>query len=166
VKLTRAESARRYRARLRGEDVPRKKADPPDGVVWHQLSEVDQTTGIGTCSVCGPVTRTFRTGGRNRRCSKAAVDAHYRWRRGMSKEDFAALVDAQDGVCANPRCQEPATVMDHDHGSGRNRQPLCGPCNRALGHACENRERLLGLAEYLDRHLKAAGARTAIWGLY
>jgi Recombination endonuclease VII len=42
-------------------------------------------------------------------------------------------------------------VVDHSHASKCVRAPICGPCNRAIGHAKEDPARLRALADYLER---------------
>lgn len=70
---------------------------------------------------------------------------------GMTMEQFNAMVEAQGGKCANRGCASGALAVDHDHSTGRVRGLLCHRCNRALGQAQDNRKRLAGLIEYLDR---------------
>lgn len=47
-------------------------------------------------------------------------------------------------------CGDPATDTDHNHVTGKVRDVLCGPCNRAYGHAKEDPRRLRLLAEYAE----------------
>jgi hypothetical protein len=58
---------------------------------------------------------------------------------GLSREDFAALLDRQHHACAN--CERPFTrkpCVDHCHVTGLVRGLLCGGCNLALGHLEDN----------------------------
>jgi hypothetical protein len=72
----------------------------------------------------------------------------------ITPEQFDMLLEKQGGTCP---CGAEATCVDHDHGCcpgerscGRCvRGLLCGPCNRTIGHAKENPERLINLAAYL-----------------
>jgi hypothetical protein len=41
-------------------------------------------------------------------------------------------------------------VIDHNHTTGNYRGVLCNHCNKALGFARDNSERLRALASYLD----------------
>jgi hypothetical protein len=41
--------------------------------------------------------------------------------------------------------------VDHDHNTGLFRGWLCSPCNTALGHAKDSRDRLQMLINYLDK---------------
>jgi hypothetical protein len=80
-------------------------------------------------------------------------------RHGITEKDYESMWIAQQGKCANPRCDAefPLIVedyryglqVDHDHRTGRIRSLLCGGCNRALGDIDDNTERLMGLIEYL-----------------
>lgn len=73
---------------------------------------------------------------------------------GWSEERFNASLVAQGGLCA---ICENATKLhaDHDHnkpiGEGQ-RALLCQKCNRMLGLANDNIQRLIRAAEYLDNY--------------
>lgn len=71
---------------------------------------------------------------------------------GMTQADFDAMLEAQDGKCANVGCGAPATNVDHNHATDEVRGLLCWPCNIMAGHAQDSPLRLLGLAEYLKKH--------------
>jgi len=77
-------------------------------------------------------------------CSTVATarDAELRsWRRreklyGISREEFDALFDSQNGLC--PICTDSLPAVDrihvdHCHGTGRVRGLLCGRCNQGIG---------------------------------
>ncbi|WP_113701922.1 endonuclease VII domain-containing protein [Nonomuraea lactucae] len=74
---------------------------------------------------------------------------------GLRPQDFDALVEAQNGVCA--ACNEPQAQhasyldVDHCHKTGRVRGLLCRRCNKTIGLAKEDPLLLLGLAAYLRR---------------
>lgn len=66
-----------------------------------------------------------------------------RSRYGISREQYEQMLQQQQGRCAicgdapNPNGSGPSTRrlhVDHDHSTGRVRQLLCSPCNRALGY--------------------------------
>lgn len=56
------------------------------------------------------------------------------------------------GECENPGCTEVVNlVIDHDHATGAVRGRLCNACNTALGFLKEQPERMIGLAQYVER---------------
>lgn len=56
--------------------------------------------------------------------------------------------------CQNPGCTETKRLhIDHDHITGEVRGLLCSGCNTSLGHLGDDPERILGLVEYLRKHL-------------
>ena len=65
------------------------------------------------------------------------------------------MIDAQGGVCAACKTDEPVHV-DHDHKTGRVRGILCFLCNQALGNVRDEIPRLRGLIDYLYNDLVAA----------
>lgn len=82
---------------------------------------------------------------------------------GITAEEFGRMLTRQGGKCANPRCSnEPSDEarfhVDHDHACcaglktcGRCiRGLLCPTCNKALGFAGDDIDRLRGLADYLE----------------
>jgi hypothetical protein len=81
-------------------------------------------------------------------------------RHGITEKDFEAMWVAQQGKCANPRCDRefPLIVedyrrglqVDHDHKTNRIRSLLCFNCNRVLGDINDDAVRLAGLIEYLN----------------
>ena len=76
---------------------------------------------------------------------------------GITSDEYDAMVDEQDGVCAICKREMPLTV-DHDHSCcdsdascGRCvRGLLCNPCNRALGFFGDDLERLRSAVQYLS----------------
>jgi Recombination endonuclease VII len=57
--------------------------------------------------------------------------ARAKWRSltyGISPQEFQALLDQQNGMCAGG-CGRPATDLDHDHETGEFRGVLCTKCN-------------------------------------
>lgn len=82
---------------------------------------------------------------------------------GMNREEYAALVIAQDGECAICGEQETTVIrgktislaVDHDHVTGKIRGLLCINCNRALGMFKDDPKRLRKAIRYLKRDQKA-----------
>lgn len=81
---------------------------------------------------------------------------------GITPEDLAALIDAQDEGC--PVCHEPITLgvllgsssptdyaVDHDHKTGAVRGVLCRSCNIGLGNFRDSPSLLRSAARYLER---------------
>ena len=73
-------------------------------------------------------------------------------RYGLTSNDLAEMLKAQDGLCAICRSLDYPTgrlVVDHDHSDGKVRGLLCGPCNTALGLFRDSRGRLIRALRYL-----------------
>lgn len=85
---------------------------------------------------------------------------------GITLEDVRKMHENQMGLCANRACGKEIFVdanrhdkkeaknkafVDHCHATGKVRGLLCIGCNTALGHL-ENRNNLVGLAEYLHKN--------------
>lgn len=52
---------------------------------------------------------------------------------GLSRDDYATVLAAQDGACAICRGKRPYRLcVDHDHATGEVRGLLCRRCNKAL----------------------------------
>lgn len=75
----------------------------------------------------------------------------------MRKGQYAEMLAAQGGLCANRGCSNPATDVDHDHAccDGQRscgkciRGLLCSGCNAALGRIRDDLSRAQGLVAYL-----------------
>ncbi len=79
-------------------------------------------------------------------------------RYGISLEDYARMLDEQDGVCAickGVNANGTALGVDHNHalpvGQG-NRQLLCHLCNKGLGYYKDRPDLIRRAAEYLRKH--------------
>lgn len=72
---------------------------------------------------------------------------------GVTPGQYAALLDAQGGVC--DICGKApiirALCVDHDHETGKVRALLCSPCNLTLGQS-RDPEWFRSAADYLERH--------------
>lgn len=79
---------------------------------------------------------------------------------GITVDQYDAMLQAQEGVCAICRQPERAVrhgrvlllSVDHDHKTGAVRQMLCQACNRGLGFFGDDPERLVSAAHYLRMH--------------
>lgn len=81
-------------------------------------------------------------------------------RYGLTDENFIAMYDRQNGLCAI--CQEPETsviygrpktlAIDHNHESGEVRGLLCSNCNNGLGRFRDDADLLYRAAEYVKKH--------------
>lgn len=83
---------------------------------------------------------------------------------GLTLEDKRQILESQMGVCANRGCGKPLSldyknkkmgekaVVDHCHATGVIRGLLCHGCNVALGFLGEDKNRIFGLTEYIQKH--------------
>lgn len=77
---------------------------------------------------------------------------------GLTEDDYAKLLDAQDGKCAICGGDKPKNkslkrmAVDHDHTTGMVRGLLCGPCNSGLGSFGDDIDRLEAAIRYLRRY--------------
>lgn len=114
----------------------------------------------GMCSPCYQTISNKPWRARNR--TKLALGNRAR-HHGLTVAQVKAAWLAQDGKCANPRCEAVFDIehpdhrngmqIDHDHVTNLFRGLLCKPCNSTLGHAGDDVARLLGLVEYLGAPL-------------
>jgi hypothetical protein len=76
------------------------------------------------------------------------TQARYRARTkyGLTLEERNALLAQGCRIC-----RKPATAIDHDHGTGEVRGPLCDGCNRGLGIFGDDPALLSRAAAYLER---------------
>lgn len=69
----------------------------------------------------------------------------------LSVDDYDAMLEAQNGVCAI--CKRPPLknrlAVDHEHATGLIRGLVCWSCNRGLGYWNEDIARLLSACDYL-----------------
>lgn len=85
-------------------------------------------------------------------------------RYGLSPGEYEAKLAAQGGLCAlcgrppNPDSGQADSRLhqDHDHLTGRNRDLLCGSCNRGVGLLQDDPDLLRAAATYIERHRTTA----------
>lgn len=83
-------------------------------------------------------------------------DTHYKYRFGISIEEYEQLLASQNGCCA--LCGKLETenkrrlAVDHCHATGKVRKLLCDRCNVLLGHAKDDIEILTKAISYLKEH--------------
>ena len=74
---------------------------------------------------------------------------------GLSKDDYAAMLARQGGVCAicgrSPAVQRRRLGVDHDHRTGRIRGLLCSGCNAGIAGLREDPEIFAAALRYLSR---------------
>lgn len=104
-----------------------------------------------------------REDGLNIYCVRCIRARHLLASYGLTSERYAALLDEQGGrcrVCRQPPAGGEHLHVDHDHACCPTpakscgacvRALLCGPCNKALGFALEDAQRLRALADYAER---------------
>lgn len=91
---------------------------------------------------------------------RKAMDLHLRRHFKMTQEDYEALLEKQEGLCAI--CINPETMIrngklvrlavDHCHVTGKVRGLACSNCNRALGLMGDDPALLRAAADYLERN--------------
>lgn len=80
-----------------------------------------------------------------------------RRRYGVEPQEFAAMLDEQDGACAicgqphDPAVRARALRVDHDHATDAIRGLLCDGCNRGVGFLGDTLDRLRAAVAYLER---------------
>jgi len=110
----------------------------------------------GECRVCYAA-RYYRENRERYRALNRAWEQRNRGRSrlrryGMTPEQYARLLAAQNGVCAI--CATPPGVrhglsVDHDHNTGRVRALLCAACNAGIGQFRERPDVMYRAIRYL-----------------
>lgn len=77
---------------------------------------------------------------------------------GITKEQYEALYNEQEGCCAicSKEFEEvkyKVPSIDHNHSTGRVRGMLCGNCNRGLGSFKDSLEYLANAMAYLNERM-------------
>lgn len=83
-------------------------------------------------------------------------DTHYKYKFGISKEEYEKLLVTQNCCCAlcNKHFSDNKRrlAVDHCHTTGKVRKLLCDRCNVLLGHAKDDIEILTKAISYLKEH--------------
>lgn len=143
----------------------------------HQVSDVNEETKMGVCSVCGPIKlvwRPYKNGGGTWGCfrTRFSISSYtaykwdenfkpavcpfckvtHRWDRGRGKECRERLHELHGSSCniCGAQPDEPLRV-DHNHETGAVRGLLCRNCNVALGLMQDSPARLQQALSYLQR---------------
>jgi hypothetical protein len=78
---------------------------------------------------------------------------NYRYRYGITVEEYERMLEAQGGGCSI--CRKPPKRgllhIDHDHDTGAVRELLCVDCNRKIA-ALEDPVWFAAATDYLNRH--------------
>lgn len=86
---------------------------------------------------------------------RAARDARYRRRYGITLADYERMARAQRwrcAICGQLPARGSRLVPDHDHDTGQVRGLLCSQCNSGIGLLGDSPARLRAAAEYLETH--------------
>ena len=95
---------------------------------------------------------------------KKLREIHLRNKFSLTVEEYDAILEAQDGVCALCECPPTPGIslhVDHDHGTGAIRGLLCVRCNNALGLFREDPDLLKRAARYVTADAKHRSHRTS-----
>lgn len=82
------------------------------------------------------------------------LDAKRKYRYGIDRATYDAMLAAQHGrcaICGGPPGRSRLHV-DHDHITGAVRGLLCGPCNQGLGFLRDDPDVLRAALRYLEAH--------------
>jgi hypothetical protein len=95
---------------------------------------------------------------------KKLREIHLRKKFSLTIEEYAAILEAQEGVCALCRCPPTPGIslhVDHDHATSEIRGLLCVRCNNALGLFREDPDLLKRAARYVISDSKHRSQRTS-----
>ena len=102
------------------------------------------------CVFCGKPVRPLYTD--NYYASDCVTCHNYVKRYGLNSVEVDWIYFLQEGICANPGCNEKAGNFDHCHKTKKLREILCQGCNKGLGMLGENPQRIAGLLQYIATH--------------
>ena len=127
------------------------------------LSEFYRATAYkdGYFSQCKSCQHDYQRATRKPRNPIEQKRAHLKRTFNLTRDEYDAMRQAQNGVCAS--CDRPETrtdlrngdaldlAVDHDHVTGQVRALLCNSCNIALGLLQDDPERIEQLLRYIQR---------------
>lgn len=99
----------------------------------------------GLVGKCRPCMRAYRSQWQKTNRHRIRLQTY-----GLTPPQYEQLWNEQGGLCAICKTVEP-TNIDHCHQTGLVRGLLCGLCNRMLGQAQDNPDRLLAGVAYLSK---------------
>jgi len=137
-----------YEQERRGKELRPLRSFVPGGAVCHCGKRAKAR---GLCQEHYDAQRTLegtRHGTLEQRRARS-LRFHY----GMTVEQYDALLEEQEGVCAICRSECKSgrhLAVDHDHETRENRGLLCANCNTAVGLMEDNPDLLIAAAKYLN----------------
>lgn len=93
-----------------------------------------------------------------------ARNADLKYQYGITLEDYAAMLERQQGQCAICGTADEKLVVDHNHITGKVRSLLCHLCNALIGCAREDIAILVRAAAYLhaEQHPELGSVRAEV----
>lgn len=89
-------------------------------------------------------------------------DMYYKKRFGITFAEVNSMLSNQNGLCSNIGCSRQIAIapvgdqvkacVDHCHATGKVRSMMCVRCNTLLGHVENDRNLIMGLMDYLNKH--------------
>lgn len=127
----------------------------------HRITDIDSTTKLGSCSICGVETKLLNYGDKQWRCANQVKSVKRNTLtygggqvipRSVVNTAFRELTDIQGGLCAvcGKSCEVNAVLsVDHCHTTGKIRGLLCNKCNTGIGLLGDNIEGVQAALDYL-----------------
>ena len=136
-----------------------KKLKEADEFGWKAKTKSGVDTACKPCLRIRDRTRYKRDTAKRKKSAKWAA---LKFRYGLAKDQWDALLQSQDGKCAICRkilaAESPGpsdrACVDHAHEDGKVRGMLCNPCNAGIGHFMDSSAIAQAAADYLRGHGK------------